>query len=154
DGGRKQITRWLYDALWSNKSYDQFVRELISPTDNSEGFIKGFKWRGNVSAAQSVELQFAQNVGQVFLGVNLKCASCHDSFIDDWKLTDSWGMAAIVSDHPLEIYRCDVPTGKTAEAKFIFPEIGTIDGSAPREKRLEQLAALMTDPRDGRLTRT
>ena len=32
DGGRKQITAWLYPALLDNKPYDQFVRELISPT--------------------------------------------------------------------------------------------------------------------------
>jgi len=154
DGGRKQITQWLYASLWENKPYDQFVRELIAPSPDSEGFIKGFKWRGNVSAAQSVELQFAQNVGQVFLGVNLKCASCHDSFIDDWKLTDSWGLATVTAEEPLEIYRCDVPTGKTAEPKFIFPELGAIDPALPREQRLEQLARLVTDPRDGRLPRT
>ncbi|HEY2761054.1 MAG TPA: DUF1549 domain-containing protein, partial [Pirellulales bacterium] len=154
DGGRKQITHWLYRSLWENKPYDQFVRELISPSPESEGFIKGFKWRGNVSAAQSTELQFAQNVGQVFLGVNLKCASCHDSFIDDWKLTDSWGLAAVISDHPLEIFRCDVPTGKTAATKFIFPELGAIDPNTSREVRLEQLAKLITDPRDGRFART
>src|SRR5262249_19711468 len=154
DGGRRQITKWLYSSLWENKPYDQFVRELISPSPDSEGFIKGFTWRGNVSAAQSVELQFSQNVGQVFLGVNLKCASCHDSFIDDWKLTDSWGLAAVTADEPLEIYRCDVPTGKTAEPKFIFPELGSIGPMLPRQKRLEQLAGLVTDPRDGRLPRT
>jgi hypothetical protein len=154
DGGRKQITTWLYAALRDNKPYDQFVRELISPSPDSEGFIKGFKWRGNVSAAQSTELQFAQNVGQVFLGVNLKCASCHDSFIDDWKLTDSWGLAAVTSDHPLEIYRCDVPTGKMATPAFIFPQLGTIDAELSREQRLEQLARLITDPRNGRLPRT
>jgi len=28
----------------------------------------------------------AQNVGQVIWGLNLKCASCHDSFINDCKL--------------------------------------------------------------------
>ena len=137
DGGRKQITHWLYRSLWENKPYDQFVRELISPSPESEGFIKGIKWRGTVNAAKSTELQFAQNVGQVFLGINLKCASCHDSFIDNWKLADSWGLAAITSDHPLEIYRCDVPTGKTAETKFIFPELGQIDASAPRRSGLK-----------------
>src|SRR5437660_703611 len=30
DGGRKQITGWLYRSLLDNKPYDQFVRELIS----------------------------------------------------------------------------------------------------------------------------
>jgi mono/diheme cytochrome c family protein len=153
DGGRKQITKWLYTALLENKRYDQFVRELIAPSDQSEGFIKGIKWRGNVNAAQSVEMQFSQNVGQVFLGVNLKCASCHDSFIDDWKLTDSWGLAAAVADRQLEIYRCDVPTGVFAEPKFLFQDIGAVDADSSRE-RLQQLAKLITDPRNGRLPRT
>jgi Protein of unknown function (DUF1549)/Protein of unknown function (DUF1553)/Planctomycete cytochrome C len=154
DGGRKQISKWLYAALLENMPYDEFVRELIAPSPESEGFINGIKWRGNVNAAQSPELQFAQNIGQVFLGVNLKCASCHDSFIDEWKLSDSWGLASVTAEHPLEMYRCDVPTGKTAAPLFIFPEVGSIDASLPRKERLEQLAALITDSRDGRLSRT
>ncbi|HTQ37380.1 MAG TPA: DUF1549 domain-containing protein [Pirellulales bacterium] len=154
DGGRKQITQWLYASLLQNKPYDEFVRELIAPLPESQGFIKGIEWRGNVSAAQSPELQFSQNVGQVFLGVNLKCASCHDSFIDEWKLTDSWGLASVIADKPLEMYRCDVPTGKTASPAFIFPELGAIDANVPRKQRLEQLAALITDSRNGRLPRT
>lgn len=154
DGGRKQVTGWLYRALLENKHYDQFVRELIAPKAESEGFIRGIKWRGNVNASQVVELQFAQNVGQVFLGVNLKCASCHDSFIDDWKLKDSYGLAAVTAEQPLKLHRCDVPTGETASAAFIFPELGAIDAAQPRDKRLEQLAQLMTDRRNGRLART
>lgn len=154
DGGRAQITGWLYDALLKNKPYDVFVRELISPTPESEGFAKGIIWRGQVNASQRPELQFSQNVGQVFLGVNLKCASCHDSFVDDWKLTDAYGLAAITSNEQLEIHRCDKPTGETAKAYFLFPELGAIDPAAPREERLKQLAAIMTSPDNGRLTRT
>src|SRR5262249_3909914 len=89
EGGRKAITDWLYQSLLENKRYDQFVRELINPKPEAEGFIKGFVWRGVVNASQVPEMQFAQNVSQVFFGANLKCASCHDSFIDDWKLEDS-----------------------------------------------------------------
>ncbi|MEX2170942.1 MAG: PSD1 and planctomycete cytochrome C domain-containing protein [Pirellulales bacterium] len=154
DGGRSQISHWLYQALRDNTPYDQFVRQLISPKPESEGFIKGIVWRGRVNASQVPEVQFAQNVGQVFLGLNLKCASCHDSFIDDWKLTDSYGMAAIISDKPLELHRCDKPTGEMAHAKFLFPELGTIDAAAPREERLAQLADLLTHEDNGRLTRT
>lgn len=154
DGGRKQITGWLYLALLNNKPYDDFVRELIAPGPESEGFANGIIWRGRVSASQVRELQFSQNVGQVFLGINLKCASCHDSFIDDWKLTDAYGLAAVIADAPLEMHRCDVPTGKTAEAKFVFPELGEIDGSLPRPERQARLASLMTDPKNGRLPRT
>jgi hypothetical protein len=154
DGGRKQITEWLYKALLANMPYDEFVRELVSPTPESEGFAKGIVWRGAVNASQQPELQFAQNVGQVFLGVNLKCASCHDSFIDKWKLVDSYGLAAIASDHTLEINRCDKPTGAMATPYFLFPEVGKVDPAAPREERLKQLAGLIASPENGRLTRT
>ena len=68
DGGRTQITAWLYNALLNNKPYDEFARELIAPTPESAGFIRGIKWRGNVNASQKQEVQFAQNVSQVFLG--------------------------------------------------------------------------------------
>ena len=86
--------------------------------------------------ANGPPLQFAQNVGQVFLGINLKCASCHDSFIDHWKLNDAYGLAAIASDEPLELHRCDKPTGEMAEARFLFPRLGEIDAIAPRDERL------------------
>ncbi len=154
DGGRKQITTWLYKSLLANKPYDQFTRELINPMPESEGFVKGIKWRGEVNASQIAELQFSQNVGQVFFGANLKCASCHDSFIDHWKLDDAYGLAAVIADRPLVEYRCDKPTGKTAGPKFLFPELGSIDTTAPKAKRLEQLAALVTHADNGRFTRT
>jgi hypothetical protein len=107
-----------------------------------------------VNASQIVELQFSQNVGQVFFGANLKCASCHDSFIDHWKLDDAYGLAAVIADKPLPEYRCDKPTGRPAGPKFLFPELGAIDAAAPKAKRLEQLAALVTHPDNGRFTRT
>jgi mono/diheme cytochrome c family protein len=154
DGGRKAISGWLYEALRTNKPYDQFVRELISPTAESEGFIKGIRWRGVVNASQVPEVQFAQNVGQVFLGINLKCASCHDSFIDSWKLTDAYGLAAVIADGPLEISRCDKPTGRMAKAAFLFPEVGSIDPSRPRDERLRRTAELLTSPENGLLART
>jgi hypothetical protein len=154
DGGRTQITAWLYQSLLDNKPYDRFTRELINPVPGAEGFAKGIEWRGQVNASQIVELQFAQNVGQVFFGANLKCASCHDSFIDNWKLVDSYGLAAVIADKPLPMYRCDKPMGKTAGPKFLFPELGSIDPKLPKAKRLERLAELVTHPDNGRFTRT
>ena len=154
DGGRAQISRWLYASLLANKPYDQMVRELIAPTAESEGFIRGIRWRGRVNASQVTPLQFSQNVSQVMLGINLKCASCHDSFINEWKLKDAYGLAAIVSDQPLEVHRCDKPTGEIAQAAFLFPELGEIDATLPREDRLRRLAELITSRDNGRLART
>lgn len=154
DGGRQQITGWLYQSLLDNKPYDQFVRELIHPTKESAGFIAGIKWRGNVNASQVQEVQFAQNITQVFLGINMKCASCHDSFIDGWKLEDAYGLAAITANTPPEIHRCDKPTGQKATASFPFPELGQIDPKGNREQRLQQLAGLMTSKDNGLFSRT
>jgi hypothetical protein len=154
DGGRKQITNWLYISLLANKPYDVFARELVAPSADSEGFAKGIIWRGAVSAAQAPELQYAQSVSQTFLGINMKCASCHDSFIDRWKLREAYGLAAIYSDHPMELVRCDIPTGKPAVAAWPFPELGQVDATKPREERLAQLAALITHPDNGRFQRT
>jgi len=154
DGGRKQITTWLYQALLDNRPFDQFVRELVAPTPESEGFIGGIKWRGRVNASQTREIQFAQNVAQVFLGINMKCASCHDSFIDRWTLKETYGLAAVYAEKPLELHRCDKPTRQMATAAWIFPELGQIDADLPRKKRLEQLAKLLTHEDNGRLTRT
>src|SRR4030095_3089017 len=117
DGGRKQITAWLYKSLLENKPYNTCFLELISPTPDSEGCAKGIKWRGEVNASQIVELQFSQNIGQVFFGANLKCASCHDSFIDSWKLDDAYGLAAVIADKPLAVHRCDKPHGANASAR-------------------------------------
>lgn len=154
DGGRRQISAWLYKSLVDNKPYDQFTRELISPTSESEGFTLGIKWRGNVNASQVREIQFSQNVSQVFFGINMKCASCHDSFIDTWKLDDAYGLAAIYSDKPLEIFRCDKATGRKAEPRFLWNDFGPIDAAQPKAKRLEQLAALVTHQDNARYART
>lgn len=154
DDGRKQVTGWLFRALYDNIPYDRFVHELISPVEGSEGFIKGIVWRGVVNASQRREIQAAQNISKVFLGINLKCASCHDHFLADWKLSDAYGLASVFADKPLEIYRCDKPIGEIAEIKYLFPELGRIDGAAPVGERRRQLADLVTSPKSGRLART
>ena len=154
DGGRKQITHWLYSALLTNMPYDKFVAELVNPTPDSEGFTKGIVWRGVVNASQTPQMQTAQNIAQVFMGVNLKCASCHDSFINDLTLADAYGLAGIYADGPLEMVHCDKPTGQKAELKFLYPELGAIDPKADKPARLKRLAEIITQRQDARLTRT
>lgn len=152
-GGRKQITPWLHRALVDNIPYDRFVRELVAPSDASRGFIDGIVWRGEVNSSQTVPIQFAQNVGQTFLGINLKCASCHDSFVDRWKLQETYDLAAVMAPDTLELFRCDKATGAFASPGWPFKELGAIDGMKPPAERLEQLARLMTDPGNGWLSR-
>ncbi len=154
DNGRNQLTGWLYKSLYENKPYNQFVHELISPVPGSEAFVKGIIWRGVVNASQRKEMQAAQNISQVFLGINLKCASCHDSFVNEWKLKDSHALAAVFSEGPFELFECDKPVGEKAEAAYLFPELGKIDVSKSRKERMKQLAEEITSPQNARFART
>jgi len=153
-GGGKKITDWLRKSLIENKPYDQFVRELINPVNGSDGFIKGIVWRGTVNASQVAEMQAAQNVAQVFLGLNIKCASCHDSFINDWTLKQTYALASIFSDGPMDVHRCNKPTGEKASPAFLYPELGNVDPKASRSERVKQLSGIITSPKNGRLART
>lgn len=153
-GGRFAISKWLYGSLKNNKPYDQFVKELISPTKESEGFIKGIKWRGTINSSQSTEMQAAQNVAQVFLGLNLKCASCHDSFISDWKLDDAYAFANVFADETLEIHKCDLPTGRKAGRGVLYNSLGKIKETPITADRLVQLADILVQKKNGRLYRT
>ncbi len=154
-GEREPISEWLRKSLQENLSYDRLVQALLNPAaeDDPRGFLVGVNWRGEISASQSRSMQAAQNSAHVFLGVNLKCASCHDSFVDRWKLSDSYGLASLFAEEELELVRCDVPLGRTAAPRFIFPELGEIS-AGDLEQRRRQAAALFTTPRNGRFART
>lgn len=154
DGGRKQITGWLFGSLYSNKPYDQFVRELLTEHPGAEGFLHGIKWRGTVNDSQRREMQAAQSISQIFLGTNLKCASCHDSFVNSWKLKEAYAFASVFAEKNLELHRCDKPIGKFIEPAFLFPELGTIASEGSRSERLSSLAEIVTSPENGRLART
>ncbi len=154
DGGRKQITQWLYDALYTNLPYNKFVQELISPTPPSEGFIKGIIWRGDNAVVVQPPMQAARGISMIFLGLNLKCASCHDSFTDHWTMNDTYGLANCFSDTPLEISRCEVPTGKQAPTSFLWPELGDIDSTLSKRKKMQRVAELVTTPDNGPFART
>ncbi|MBM3795108.1 MAG: DUF1549 domain-containing protein [Acidobacteria bacterium] len=154
-GERKSITPWLRPALEANLAYDKFLQALLNPASKSDpdGFLIGVNWRGDINASQTPEMQAAQNTAQVFMGINLKCNSCHDSFISRWKLKDAYGLATYFSAKPLEIHRCDAPTGQAAEAKFLYPELGGVAADAPLEVKRAETAKLFTKAENGRMPR-
>ena len=155
--GRKSITDWLYQSLVSNVPYDEFVTRLINPVQptDPDGFLVGVNWRGETSAAVTPWMQASQNTAQVFLGVNLKCNACHDSFVSKWKLKDAYALAGFFSpDARLRLYRCDVAQDAYAEPGFLYPELSRVPPSDSLADRRATAAAIFLDPRNGRLPRT
>src|SRR5262245_57204381 len=154
---RKSISAWLLSALARNVPYNRFVEQLLNPAapGDPDGFLVGVNWRGEISASQTPAMQAAQNSAQVFLGINLKCNSCHDSFISKWQLKDAYGLASFFSeDGRLRLYRCDVAQDVYATPAFLFPELNRVSPSASLPDRRRTAAAIFTDPRNGRMPRT
>lgn len=154
DNLRKPITSWLYASLRDNKPLDLFVAELLHPGKGGpDGYLQGVNWRGTVNASQQPAVQAAQNVSQVFLASSLKCASCHDSFINEYKLAQAYGMASFFSAKNLEIHRCDKATGKVAAPQFLFPGLGEVAADASLEARHRAVAEMVTRPKNPRFAR-
>ena len=157
NASRKSITEWLHSALRSNLPYDQFVTKLLNPAAPSDpdGFLVGVNWRGETSAAVMPWMQASQNSSQIFLGINLKCNACHDSFVSKWKLRDAYALAAYFApEGRLQLFRCDVAQNRYAEPGFLFPELGHAPASASLADRRAAAARTFTDPRLGRMPRT
>jgi len=156
-GTRQSITPWLRQALSANMPYDRMVAELLNPVPKTgpEGFLLGVNWRGSVNASQTPFMQAAQNTAQVFLGINLKCASCHDSFINKYRLKQSYGLAAMFSEeNSLELVRCDAKTGVFTSPEFLYPQLGAVPANATLAERRTAAARLFTSEGNGRLART
>ena len=154
---RTSITPWLLRALRENQRYDAFVAALLNPSgaDAPKGFLTGVNWRGETSAAVTPWMQASQNTAQVFLGVNMKCNACHDSFVSRWRLVDAYGLAAYFSPEPkLRLYRCDVARDEYTGPLFPFPEIAASPHGDSLDDRRAAAATLFTDPRNGRMPRT
>jgi Protein of unknown function (DUF1549)/Protein of unknown function (DUF1553)/Planctomycete cytochrome C len=156
-GTRKSITPWLLAALENNMPFNKMAFALLNPTAPSDpdGFLTGVNWRGDINASQTPFMQAAQNSAQVFLGVNLKCASCHDSFINKYKLKQSYALAAMFSESSdLELVRCDAKTGKHTGPEFLFPEVAVKPDSDSLADRRKAAALSFTSPENGRFART
>jgi hypothetical protein len=86
------FTRWLHDAFAKNLPYDQFARELLTSSGNM--YQAGAT---NYYPVMKKELDLAAITSQLFLGVTIECARCHNHPLEKWTQSDFSGMAAFFS---------------------------------------------------------
>jgi mono/diheme cytochrome c family protein len=145
--------QWLEAQLRSGAPYDRFAANFITG-EILDQYGRSIAPKDEVaSASAGPELQTAQVLAQVFLGVRLQCATCHDSFVDRWTQQEAWGLAAALGN-PGEMVRCEIPSGRHATPQFIFPELGKIDAAWSVAERRKRLAELITAPQNGLFART
>ncbi|QTN30964.1 DUF1553 domain-containing protein [Akkermansiaceae bacterium] len=88
--GGNQLLAYVNGSLAAGKPYDLIARELISASGRANsnpavGFILG----DDVNP-----MELAAATAQVFLGVRMGCAMCHDHPFDDWQQRDFYDLAA------------------------------------------------------------
>ncbi len=90
--GPYTFTRWLYEAFRLNTPYDEFVRTLLTSTGNMYDFPAT-----SFYPLMKKPLDLASQTSQLFLGVRIGCARCHNHPMEKWTQDDYNGMAAFFS---------------------------------------------------------
>ncbi len=95
---------WLKTKLSNNVPIDQMVRELLGATGGTMSTPEA-----NFYHAEPDNKKMSENVAQVFLGMRIQCAQCHNHPFDRWTMDDYYGFNAFfaqvgrkVSDDPRE----------------------------------------------------
>lgn len=86
---------WLRDAVRSNMPYDRFAKRLLTakgPSDLDPAV--GFLAAGMFNLKEDGSKDVVDRAARVFLGMQIRCAECHDHPFDDWTQQDFLGMAA------------------------------------------------------------
>ncbi len=81
--------RWLRDQIAADTPLSTLVRQLLTAQGSTWSNPPASFYRTNRDPNTAAEA-----VAQVFLGVRLQCARCHNHPFDDWTLDDYYGLAA------------------------------------------------------------
>jgi len=170
--GVQNFYAWIRNGIARNKPLDQFVREMVAS--------RGSTYKqpaSNYYRAMRKPLVRAESTAQLFLGVRLKCAKCHNHPFDHWTQDDYYGWAnnfARVKYKILENRRRDrndkhefdgeqivyiADSGEVTNPRINRPTSPRFLGDSSRrpaegKDRLKQLARWITRPENERFAKT
>ncbi len=87
------LQRWLRDELARDTPLDSMVRKIVTGL--------GSTWQNPPASFHRTNRDptaAAESVGQVFLGIRLQCARCHNHPFDAWTQDDYYGLAAFFAN--------------------------------------------------------
>ncbi len=90
--GALAFHRWIQASLQQNKPIDEFVRELITADGSTYKTPEANYYRISRDPDAAVE-----TTAQLFLGVRIQCAKCHNHPFEKWTQDDYYGFAAFFS---------------------------------------------------------
>jgi len=90
--GAYEFQQWIRDSVAANKPYDKLVHELLTSRGSSYDDPAANFFRVTREPKPTME-----KTTQVFLGVRMVCAQCHDHPFERWTQTQYYQMAAFFS---------------------------------------------------------
>ncbi|HWL07241.1 MAG TPA: DUF1549 domain-containing protein, partial [Planctomicrobium sp.] len=99
-GGQGQISdksivqyyQWLVEQVANNVPTDEMVRKILSSTGGTFSSPAT-----NFYELERDKLKVAENVAQVFMGMRIQCAQCHNHPFDRWTQNEYYEFAAFFS---------------------------------------------------------
>jgi mono/diheme cytochrome c family protein len=83
---------WLKERISGNVPFNKIVQELLA--SNGGTFTNPAT---NYFQIERDTLKVSENVAQVFMGMRLQCAQCHNHPFDRWTMNDYYGFASFFS---------------------------------------------------------
>jgi hypothetical protein len=93
DKGAWVLQRWLRDQIARDIPLDELVRRIVAGLGSTWQNPPASFYRTNRDPTTA-----AESVSQVFLGIRLQCARCHNHPFDNWTQDDYYGLAAFFSN--------------------------------------------------------
>ena len=90
--GAYEFREWIRDSIAQNKPYDRMVREMLTARGSSYENPAANFYRVTRDPKPTME-----KTTQVFLGVRMVCAQCHDHPFERWTQNQYYEMAAFFS---------------------------------------------------------
>ncbi len=121
--GMYSFNAWIRKSVEENKPWNQFAREILLSQGST--FDEG---PANYYRAANGANEFAEMTSQVFLGVRMQCAKCHNHPYEKWTQNQYYQMASFFT-------RVRTKSGKSADEHQVFLAANG-DISNPRTKKV------------------
>jgi uncharacterized protein DUF1549/uncharacterized protein DUF1553 len=122
--GAYEFQQWIHEAIASNRPYDKFVRELLTARGSSYDNPAANYFRVSGGAKPAME-----KTTQVFLGVRMVCAQCHDHPFERWTQNQYYQMSAFFSAVGLR-------AGYEVGEEIVFDERTDYEMKHPKDGRI------------------
>lgn len=87
--GVAKFDRWIYEGILHDQPMDQFARELLTANGSVFENPAASYWKASREPTDAVE-----TTAQLFLGIRIQCAKCHNHPFERWTQDNYYGLGA------------------------------------------------------------